>query len=100
MSLPSTRLTVPSEYRFTVKENLLGALVANLSQLDFGGVEERFGDMHIVGGSAGDEKEDDEGRRRFSITDSGLLFTKVRLSDCVGLKLHVKKYQDALRSIA
>ncbi len=64
-------------YHFTVKENVKDALVANLSELEFGQQvgKEIVKDVLILnsGGS------DSEAREKFGITEQGLLFTKAPL---------------------
>ncbi len=57
-------------YQFSVKENLDGALIANLSGLEF----DR--DSNPVGFKEFFILNDDDAKEKFSITDSGLLFTK------------------------
>lgn len=57
-------------YNFRVKENARDALVANLSELDFGQEKgEIVTDVLILNNDA---------RERFTVTDKGLLVTKVR----------------------
>ena len=56
-------------YTFRVKENARDALVANLSELDFGQEKgEVVTDVLIL---------NNEAKERFTVTDKGLLFTKV-----------------------
>lgn len=62
------------EYTFLVKENLKGALVANLSGLEITQKRE------IGNGGSNSEffiTKDDDAKAKFSVTDSGLLYTKV-----------------------
>ena len=57
-------------YSFRVRENAKDALVANLSELDFGQKKgEVVTDVLIL---------NNEAKERFTVTDKGLLFTKVR----------------------
>ncbi len=84
-----------------MKENLEGALVANLSHLHLGpdpadpaDPDGRAKEYLIVGG--GDDEEEDEekeegARGKFSVTDSGLLFTKVgrRVAEKPGLPFYL-----------
>ena len=57
-------------YAFRVRENAKDALVANLSELDFGQKKgEVVTDVLIL---------NNEAKERFTVTDKGLLFTKVR----------------------
>ena len=61
-------------YAFRVKENARDALVANLSELDFGQEKgEIVTDVLIL---------NNEAKERFTVTDKGLLFTKVRIGKC------------------
>ena len=56
-------------YTFRVKENARDALVANLSELDFGqGKGEVVSDVLIL---------NNEAKEKFTVTDKGLLYTKV-----------------------
>ena len=56
---------------FKVKENLEGALVANLSRMEFLNAKNGFKEYFIT--------DDEEAKEKFSITDTGLLYTKVAL---------------------
>lgn len=66
---------IPPTYNFTVKENLPGALIANLTELTALvkrniSLNPTFKDFTI-------SNENQEVKNKFSVTDSGLLYTKV-----------------------
>jgi hypothetical protein len=63
------------KYTFRVKENEKDAQVANLSNLDFGQGKGQTAvkDILIL-----NNDQDQESREKFTVTDAGLLLTKVR----------------------
>ena len=72
-------------YTFNVKENVKEAVVANLSELDFGQVvgKELVADVLLLSSNGDGQKAKDT----FGVTDQGLLFTKVRKKKVLSEKL-------------